>query len=95
MTTCKMRRMTDATAWNMFVSAAKESLNKSAAALSGSFAATFRFENLEIHKVFLRFSNLDLRQNLSLSALADLFRASLKKCVDIYNIVTNFGGICQ
>ena len=34
----------------------KEPLNKSAAALGGSFAATFRFENLEIHKVFLRFS---------------------------------------
>ena len=59
------------------MSASKEPLNKSAAALGGSFAATFRFENLEIHKVFLRFSNLDLRQNLSLTALADLFRASL------------------
>ena len=55
----------------------KEPLNKSAAALGGSFAATFRFENLEIHKVFLRFSNLNLRQNLSPTALADLFRASL------------------
>ena len=55
----------------------KEALNKSAAADSGSFVPTFRFENLEIHKVFLRFSNLNLEQNPSLTALADLFRASL------------------
>ena len=55
----------------------REALNKSAAADSGSFVPTFRFENLEIHKVFLRFSNLNSEQNLSLTALADLFRASL------------------
>lgn len=55
----------------------RESLNKSAAD-SGSFAPTFRFENLEIHKVFLRFSNLILQQNLSPIALADFFRASLE-----------------
>ena len=55
-----------------------EPLNKSTAALSGSLAATFRFENLEIHKVFLRFSNLDLRQNLSLTALTDLFRVTIE-----------------
>jgi hypothetical protein len=48
----------------------KEPLKKSAAALSGSFAPTFRFENLEIHKVFLQFSNLNLEQNSSLTALA-------------------------
>ena len=48
----------------------KEPLNKSAAALSGSFAQTFRFENLEIHKVFLQFPNLNLEQNPSLTALA-------------------------
>ncbi len=56
----------------------REPLNKSAAALGGSFAATFRFKNLEIHKVFLRFFNLNLRQNLSPTALADLFRGSLE-----------------
>ena len=56
----------------------REPLNKSAAADSGSFAPTFRFENLEIHKVFLRFSNLILQQNLSPTALADFFRASLE-----------------
>ena len=56
----------------------KEALNKSTAAHGGSFVPTFRFENLEIHKVFLRFSNLNLEQNPSLTALADLFRASLK-----------------
>ena len=41
----------------------REPLNQSAAALSGSFAPTFRFENLEIRKVFLQFSNLNLEQN--------------------------------
>jgi len=35
---------------------------------SGSFAATLQFENLEIHKVFLRLSNLDLQQNCALPA---------------------------
>ena len=48
----------------------KEPLKKSAAALSGSFAPTDRFENLEIHKGFLQFSNLDLEQNPSLTTLA-------------------------
>ena len=48
----------------------KEPLNQSAAALSGSFAPTDRFENLEIHEVFLRFPNLNLEQNPSLTALA-------------------------
>ena len=47
-----------------------EPLNKSAAALSGSFAPAYRFENLEIRKVFLRFPNLNLEQNPSLTALA-------------------------
>ena len=37
-----------------------------------------QLEKLEIHKVFLRFSNFYLWQNLSPSALADLIRASLK-----------------
>ena len=50
---------------------AKEPLNKSALALSESLAATYQFENFEIHKEFLRLSNLDLRQNLSLTALTD------------------------
>ena len=48
----------------------KEPLNKSTAAVSGSFSPTYRFENLEIHKVFLRFPNLNLEQNPSLTALA-------------------------
>ena len=49
---------------------AKEPLNQSAAALSGSFVPAYRFENLEIHKVFLQFPNLNLEQNPSLTALA-------------------------
>ena len=48
----------------------KEPLIKSAAALSGSFAPTYWFENLEIHKVFLRFPNLNLEQNPLLTTLA-------------------------
>ena len=48
----------------------KEPLNQSAAALSGSFVPAYRFENLEIHKVFLQFPNLNLKQNPSLTALA-------------------------
>ncbi|MBR2047234.1 MAG: hypothetical protein IJ960_01420, partial [Oscillospiraceae bacterium] len=52
-------------------------LNKSSAAADGSFDPTYPFENREIHKVFLRFPNFNLGQNLSPSALADLFRASL------------------
>ena len=48
----------------------KEPLKKSAAALSGSFAPTDRFENLEIRKGFLQFPNLNLEQNPSLTALA-------------------------
>jgi hypothetical protein len=47
-----------------------EPLNQSAAAFSGSFAPTCRFENLEIRKGFLRFPNLNLEQNPSLTALA-------------------------
>ena len=47
----------------------KEPLNQSSAALSGPFAPTYRFENLEIRKGFLRFPNLNLEQNPSLTAL--------------------------
>ncbi|MDY4231653.1 MAG: hypothetical protein SOX74_06185 [Candidatus Faecousia sp.] len=48
----------------------REPLNQSAAALSGSFAPAYRFENLEIRKAFLQFPNLNLEQNPSLTALA-------------------------
>jgi hypothetical protein len=48
----------------------REPLNQSAAALSRSFAPTDRFENLEIRKGFLRFPNLNLEQNPSLTTLA-------------------------
>ena len=44
---------------------------KSSAVLNGSFAPTVQFEKLEIHKVFLRFSNFHSCQNLSLITLAD------------------------
>ena len=63
---------------------AREPLNKSAAALSGSFAPTDRFENLEIHKVFLRFPNLNLEQNPSLTALA--IESELPYSISCYSI---------
>ena len=48
----------------------KKTLNRSSAALSGSFAPTDWFENLEIRKGFLQFPNLNLERNPSLTTLA-------------------------
>ena len=59
--------------------ALKETLIKSSAADSGSFDPTFQFVKLEIHPVFLRFPNFNLDQNLSLTTLADLIIASLRR----------------
>ena len=59
------------------VSKAWEPLNKSAAALSGSFVPTYWFENLEIHKVFLRFPNLNLETKSLADRSCDLIRGSL------------------
>ena len=61
-------RPTVAAAGRLFLSG-HHSANASAA-FGGSFAPILRFEKLEIHKVFLRFPNLDLIPNLSLNALA-------------------------
>ena len=55
----------------------REPLNKSSAAVSGSFPPTLRYRKREIHTVFRRFRYLDWPKNLSLTALADLFRGSL------------------
>ena len=44
---------------------------------SESFGPAVQFEKWEIHPVFRHFPNFRLSQNLSLSALADLIRASL------------------
>ena len=49
----------------------KQPTIKSPAVAGGSFAPTLRFETLEIHKVCLRISNLDLAQNLSPSTLVN------------------------
>ena len=38
----------------------------------GSFPPILRFENFEIHTVFLHFSNLDLTENLSPNQLVEL-----------------------
>ena len=48
-----------------------------AAGFSGSSASPMQYEKQEIHTVFLCFSYFPGKQNLSLSALADLIRASL------------------
>ena len=55
----------------------RETLNKLSAAVAESFLPILRFGKLEIHKVFLRFPNLDLTKNLSPTILADFFRASV------------------
>ena len=49
----------------------KETLNQSSAVDDESFPPILRFEKLEIHPVFLRFSNLVLTKNLSPSILGD------------------------
>ena len=54
-----------------------EPLNQSAAALSGSFAPTYRFENLEKHEVFLQFPNLNLETKSLADRSCDLIRGSL------------------
>ena len=45
--------------------------------VSGYFPPTLRYRKQEIHTVFYRFRYLDWPKNLSLTALADLFRGSL------------------
>ena len=47
--------------------------------MSESFPPTLRHQKREIHTVFRRFRYLDWSKNLSLTALADLIRASLAK----------------
>ena len=54
-----------------------ETLKKSSAADAGYFLPIHRFGRLGVHKVRLRFPNLASTKNLSPSALADFFRASL------------------
>ena len=46
------------------------------ARFAGSFPPILRFEKLEIHTVFLRFSNLGLAKNLSPNLLAELCGAA-------------------
>ena len=49
------------------------------ARFDGSFSPILRFEKLEIHTVFLRFSNLDLAKNLSSNLLVELCGAALNQ----------------
>ena len=55
---------------------------------SGSFAPIMQYEKREIHTVFPHFPHFLLEQNLSLSALADLIRASL----EIFSSFCKYGG---
>ena len=75
------RRPTVAAAGRFFL-CGHHSANASAP-FGGSFAPILRFEKLEIHKVFLRFPNLVLKQNLSPNALADLRCAALSPATSI------------
>ena len=70
----------------------REPLNQSAAALSGSFAPTCRFENLEIRKGFLQFPNLNLEQNTSLTTLAIESEVPLIQSFN-QESVSEFGGL--
>jgi len=54
--------------------------NLSSAVIGGSFAPTYQFEKLEIHKVCLSFPNFNLGQNLSPLTLADKLPAALAEC---------------
>ena len=62
----------------------KESLIISSAVAVGFFVPTLRFETLEIHKVCLRVSNLDLCQNLSSSTLAEITSDSLNAKTPVF-----------
>ena len=64
----------------------KEHLTTSSATVSGSFPPTLRYRKREIHKVLLRFRYLDWSKNLSLTALADVVRCSLKPRIDQYRV---------
>ena len=55
------------------------------ARFGGSFPPILRFEKLEIHTVFLRFSNLGLTKNLSPNLLAGLCGAALKQLTILRN----------
>lgn len=66
-----------------------ETLNKSPAVAGGSFAPTMQIEKLEIHTVFLHFSNFNLGQNLSPSALVDLIIVYLTWEADEDRIINN------
>ena len=57
--------------------------------LCGSFAPTDRFENLEIRKGFLQFSNLNLEQNPSLTTLAIESEVPLIKILNQESVLDN------
>ena len=44
------------------------------------FSAILRLEKFEIHRVFLRFSNIDLTRNLSPNLLAELCSTAFINC---------------
>lgn len=66
----------------------RQHCTNASAHFGGSFLPILRFEKLEMHTAFLRFSNHDLTKNLTPNLFADLCSAAL-------NIVWNFPGKLQ
>ena len=59
-------------------------MNKSSAAVSGSFPPILPYRKREIHTVFRPFRYFDWPENLSLAALADLIILFLNKMISSF-----------
>ena len=59
-------------------------MNKSSAAVSGSFPPILPYRKREIHTVFRPFRYFDWPENLSLTALADLIILFLHKMISSF-----------
>jgi hypothetical protein len=59
-------------------------MTRLSSAIDGSFAPTLQFVKLEIHKVFRRFPNFDLKPNLSPITLANRVIACFIAMNDIW-----------
>ena len=62
----------------------REPLNKSSAAVSGSFPPILPYRKREIHTVFRPFRYFDWPENLSLAALADFIILFLNKMISSF-----------
>ena len=59
------------------------------------FSAILRLEKFEIHRVFLRFSNLDPAKNLLPNLLAELCGAPLKRAKSCRRKSAAFAVLCE